>query len=231
MEGYEMEIMVQGMAKKLYKPDQVSIKIDFYTNAENYEEALTKGVKDVEIFIKEVLEKLGFSKEDMKTNSFSVAEEKRFDYETKKEIKLGFSYRQSALVKFDYSMEKVANFIEKITELINAPKCKISFGIRDIEKVKNELLAQAYKKAREKAEVIANAAEKSLKDCLKTDFKPFEESYFSSSNINGSNFGMETAKYRMGDNAIKATNEIIMNTFTPEDIEISESIYCLWIAE
>ena len=29
----------------------------------------------------------------------------------------------------------------------------------------------------------------------------------------------------------QATADVIQNTFTPEDVEISETLYCLWIAE
>ena len=35
--------------------------------------------------------------------------------------------------------------------------------------------------------------------------------------------------YAKAERAETATT--IMNTFTPEDIELSETLYCLWIAE
>ena len=52
----------------------------------------------------------------------------------------------------------------------------IGFIVNNIQESKNEALADAYNMAREKAEAIAKAARKTLKECIKTDFRPFEES-------------------------------------------------------
>ena len=51
-----MDIIVKGVGKKYYTPDEVEIGLDFYTKTDSYERALEEGTKDVEIFIKEVLE-------------------------------------------------------------------------------------------------------------------------------------------------------------------------------
>jgi uncharacterized protein YggE len=74
-----MEIIVQGIAEKFYKPDVVLINLEFYTNEKTYEEALSKGSRNVELFIKEVLEVMNIKKESLKTNSFRIYEEKKFD--------------------------------------------------------------------------------------------------------------------------------------------------------
>ena len=164
----------------------------------------------------------------MKTNSFVVSEEKKYDYKEEKEIKLGFAYRQSASVKFDYSIDKIGQFMEKLKKISNSPKCKIRFTIKDMEKVKNEMLADAYMNAKGKAEVIAKAANKSLKDCIKTDFRPFENSIFSKTNLDANVLLAENAHFKVAKASI---DEMISETFTPEDIEVEENIYCLWITD
>lgn len=223
-----MEIMVHGNARKYYSPDEVRINFEFYTKGQTYEEALNNGVKNVQNFIENVLKVLGFSKDDMKTNSFVVSEEKKYDYKEEKEIKLGFAYRQSASIKFDYSIDTIGKFMEEIKKISNPPKCKMLFTIKDMEKVKNELLADAYIKAKEKAEIIARVAKKVLKDCVKTDFRPFENSVFSKTNLDANALLSENAHFKV---AKASVNEMITNTFTPEDIEIEENIYCLWITD
>ena len=223
-----MEIMVSGNAKRFYSPDEVITKLNFYTLADNY---LEKGVKDVENFIIDTLEKLNFKKENLKTNNFRIYEEKKFDYENKKEIKLGFAYTQSAVLKFDYSNEKVAKFMEKITKLKNPPKCSFEFGIKEEEKIRNEILAEAYLKAREKANVIAKAANKELKDCIKTDFKPFNSTSISNTHLDTAMFERGTEARMMKCTADNALSDVITNVFTPEDITIEENIYCLWITD
>ena len=223
-----MEIMVIGNAKRFYTPDEVIIKINFYNNAPSYELALQAGVKGVENFIVDVIEGMNLKKENLKTNNFRIYEEKKFDYEKKEEVKLGFAYSQIATIKFDYSMEKVAEFMEKVAKLDNAPKCNLEFGIKEQEKIKNELLAEAYLKAKERAEVIACAAGKQLVDCLKTDFKPFNNQMVSNTYLDTNH---ETSTRVMKADARNSVSNIITNVFTPEDIEVSENIYCLWLAQ
>ena len=78
----------------------------------------------------------------------------------------------------------------------------------------------AYNDAKEQAKAIADAAGLELSECIKVDFKPFNTEYVSHSNMD-SEMMMRTAK--MG-----ATPEKISAIFTPEDILISETLYCLW---
>ena len=222
-----MDIMVEGRGLRYYRPEEVEISLNFYTKTNSYETALENGTRDVQIFISEILGKMNFEKDNLKTRSFRVYEETRYDYERKVEIKCGFAYTQSATLKFDYNIDVVAEFMEKTSKLSNPPKYTIGFTVKNIQESKNEALADAYNMAREKAEAIAKAAGKTLKECIKTDFRPFEESVNSRSELDGSfatrRIGADCASTRM------TAQEIITNIFTPEDIEVSEKLYCLWI--
>ena len=179
-----MDIIVEGVGKKFYNPDEVEIKLDFYTRADSYESALENGTKNVENFINDVLEKMDFNKEIMKTRSFRVYEEKQYDYDRKKYTKLGYAYTQQANIKFNYSINIIAEFMDMVSKLKNPPKYHLLFNVKDIKICKDEVLAEAYNKAKEKAETIARAAGKELKECVKTDFIPFEESVVSRSSLN-----------------------------------------------
>ena len=68
----------------------------------------------------------------------------------------------------------------------NPPKYQLSFNVKDIKQSKKEALSEAYNEAKSKAEAIASAAGKNLKECVKIDFRPFEERVVSNSRI-GSN--------------------------------------------
>ena len=222
-----MDIMVEGRAKRTYKADEVEIRFEFKTTRVTYEMAVEDGSKNVESFINDVLLKMDFSKEDMKTQSFRVYEEINYNYQLQKEEKLGFTYSQCAILKFDYSIEKVAEMISKVCKISNPPKYFLNFSLKDKESAKNEVLADAYLNAKKKAQVIANVAELSLKSCVKTDFKPFTEKVISNTNLEapailGKAYSVEQA------NMVKGS---IQTSFTPQDIEISETIYCLWLAE
>ncbi len=228
-----MDIIVEGVGKKFYTPDEVEINLDFYTRADSYESALENGTKNVEIFINDVLEKMNFNKEIMKTRSFRVYEEKQYDYDKKIYIKLGYAYTQQANIKFDYSMNTIAEFMDMVSKLENPPKYHLVFNVKDIKKCKDEVLAEAYNKAKEKAETIAKTAGKELKECVKTDFRPFEERVVSRSSLNSQDMYMEKemsmdgAKFGMAKRT--GVQETIQTIFTPEDIEITETLYCLWV--
>ncbi|HJJ04557.1 MAG TPA: SIMPL domain-containing protein [Clostridiaceae bacterium] len=228
-----MDIIVEGVGKKFYTPDEVEINLDFYTRADSYESALESGTKNVEFFINDVLEKMNFNKEIMKTRSFRVYEEKQYDYDKKIYIKLGYAYTQQANIKFDYSMNTIAEFMDMVSKLENPPKYHLVFNVKDIKKCKDEVLAEAYNKAKDKAETIAKAAGKELKECVKTDFRPFEERVISRSSLNSQDMYMEKemsidgAKFGMAKRT--GVQETIQTIFTPEDVEITETLYCLWI--
>ena len=228
-----MDIIVEGVGKKFYNPDEVEINLNFYTRDDSYESALENGTKNVENFINDVLEKMDFNKEIMKTRSFRVYEEKQYDYDRKKYIKSGYAYTQQANIKFNYSMNIIAEFMDMVSKLKNPPKYHLSFNVKDIKGCKDEVLAEAYNKAKEKAETIAKAAGKELKECVKTNFIPFEESVVSRSSLNSQDMYMkksmfiEAEEFDMNKNT--GAQDTIQTIFTPEDVEITETLYCLWI--
>ena len=228
-----MDIIVEGIGKKFYSPDEVEINLDFYTRDDSYERALENGTKNVESFINDVLERMNFNKEIMKTRSFRVYEEKQYDYDRKKYIKLGYAYTQQANIKINYSMEIIAEFMDIVSKLKNPPKYHLAFNVKDIKACKDEVLAESYNKAKEKAETIAKAAGKELKECVKTDFMPFEESVVSRSSLNSQDMYMEKemsiGASTFGMAKKTGVQDTIQTIFTPEDIEITETLYCLWI--
>lgn len=213
-----MEIMVQGIGNGNFIPNEVSLNINFHVKSESYESVLELGVNNVQSFISEILLKNGFTIDDMKTKSFVIREEKKYDESTRTYIFDGFSFNQSANIKFDYNRELVASIMSQISSLDNAPTYNISFGLSNLEDCKKQLLTMAYEDAMLKAQIISDAAGKCLNRCIKVDFKPLNYEYVSETNLEG----FMKADY--------VTNSIV-NTFTPEDIELSETLYCLWLAE
>lgn len=218
-----MEIIVQGKGTEYFTPDEVILNISFNTKAQTYEQALSLGVNNVQRFVNELLLQNGFTIEDMKTRNFVVKEEKKYNEATRTYIFDGFSFSQKATLKFDYNKERMAKIIESLSKLDNAPSCEINFGVKDAKECKRKILAKAYKEAELQAYAIADAAGKSLKQCVKVDFKPFTTDYVSQSAFDTDMMYAKNLKY--------SAAPVIINTFTPEDIELTETLYCLWIAE
>lgn len=218
-----MEIVVQGKATEYFTPDEIELNLNFYTKGLTYNDVLLKGVNDVQTFVNEILLMNGFDIHDMKTSSFVIRKEQKYDEVTRSYIFDGFSFNQSANLKFDYDKEKLMKIMEELSTLQNAPSCQINFGVKDIDECKRKILSKAYEDAKMQAEAIALAANKNLKQCMKVDFKPFGSDYISQTSLE-SNMMYEAAKN-------SGVSENLYNTFTPEDIEVSETLYCLWISE
>ncbi len=219
-----MEIIVQGSGVEYFTPDEAILDIHFYTKGLSYEEVLRTGINSVQVFIDQILLPNGFKPEDMKTRSFVIKEEQKYNQATMQWYKDGFSYNQSARLKFDYNKELIARIMASLSSLANSPECQISFGVKDEKGCKRAILAKAYQDAELQARAIADASGKILKYCEKVDFKPFTTEYVSNA-IYGSDI-------MYADRAAgKGAAQTIVNTFTPEDIELSETLYCLWIAE
>ncbi len=101
------------------------------------------------------------------------------------------------------------------------PKCIVHFGIKEEEACRKSLITKAYQDAYKQALAIALASGKTLKDCQKVDFNPFTTNYISPTRLDSENIYME----RAGENTLQR----IENTFTPEDIVLTETLYCLWV--
>lgn len=218
-----MEIIVQGKGTEFFTPNEVILNIGFYTKGQSYEEVLSEGVKNVQKFVNELLLQNGFTIDDMKTRNFVVREDQKYDEATRTYLFDGFSFNQNATLKFDYNKERMAKIMENLSKLDNAPTCQINFGVKDAKECKRKILSKAYKEAELQAQAIAEAAGKSLKQCVKVDFKPFTTDYVSQTTFDSDMMYAKSA--RLG------AAPAIINTFTPEDIELSETLYCLWIAE
>ena len=220
-----MEIIVEGKAISYLKPDQVIINFDFIMKGNSYEEVLELGVKNVEDFIQNLILKNSFAKEDLKTRSFTIREDRKYNEATRRYDFDGYVYSQGAMLKFDYNASLLAHIFEELSKLATPPKAYVNFGIKNERECRKNMLGLAYKDAKEQAEMIALAAGKTLQDCLKVDFKPIITSYISRSSFNGDMLYEKRAVGR------GSTSEVITNIFTPEDIELTENLYCVWVAE
>jgi len=219
-----MEIIVEGKGTNWITPNQVIMNLKFEERGIKYEEVLTKGSENVEIFIQEILEKNGFNKDEMKTRNFVVSESKKYDEQERAYVFDGYIYNQDATLKFDYDKHKMANMMEQISKLETPPICQINFSVKAEKKHRMDILKTAYQDAESQAYAIATSAGKILRQCKKVDFKPFNTEYISTTQLR-TNMMYEENAY------IGNSTQSIMNTFTPEDIEITETLYCLWLAE
>ena len=215
-----MEIYVSGEGKKIVSPDEVKITIRLNCKDSDYNKAIEKGIKNRAEIIQKFI-KISFKKKSIKTNNFLITEEKRYNETTKIYEKVGYIFSENSEVSFDYENNLLFKVFSNLSELDSAPTCEVSFNIKDKEACIKVLLDSAYKKALFQAECLAKASNSKIKECKKISFKPFDDLEFGS---NSFEFAPRMAKVMQLDNR---------NNFelTPKDIELSETVYCLFIAE
>ena len=226
-----MEIVVEGIGKKEVLPDLVKININFKFIEKTYDKSLELGTKSVTEFVDNVLPKLDIKKEEFKTTKFSIEHKIETDYRTDKEKDLGYEFEQRTNIEFNFDKNKINTFMSEILKMENIPEYNINFDIKDKEKIEVEVLKIAFDESKKKAELIAFASDLKLKKCQKTDFNPIENIRFrdySSSIIEGSH-DLEIPSILR--NKKDKTFTGFTDSFTPEKIEISQTIYTLWIAE
>ena len=217
-----MEIHVEGEALEYVSPDQVILNIEFKKKGESYNAVLNEGIESVKTFIEQILIPNSIDKEELKTRSFTIEEDKKYNNKLKKYEKVGFLFNQEAVLRFDYDKILLAAIMISLSNLKNPPLCYVEFGLKDKKEVQKNILSKAYEDAKIKAEAIAVASKKKLKDCIKTEFLKKSNSEFIS------NFAIEEGIIT---SSLEVQTKNIVNTLIPEDIKLSEKLYCLWITE
>jgi len=219
-----MEIRVKGTGETSFVADQITLRLTFSKTGAEYATVLAEGAKTTKDFIEKILPQNGFAPEDLKTNSFIVRENQVYDEATRTWKKDGFIFQQEANLEFDYDKDKLVKSMAEIAQLANAPTYHIIFSLKDKKAARRSVLAAAYEDAKAQAEAIAVAAGKQLTKCLRTDFQSNMPSFNSDSE-----FGVRMQ--RNADFAAGSVAKDLAETFTPEDIIVSETLYCLWNAE
>lgn len=232
-----MQIFVSGEAKKAFAPDQIIASADFSFHAKTYQEALADGVKRVQSYIQAITENTDFAPEDFRTTAYTIREHfivnrieaktaEDLDKKLEKRISDGFYFTQNLSITFDYDRERLAKLMTLSSRLHDAPALHFYFGLKDPESKRRELIGLAYEAAHLKAEALATAANKNLRDCVRVDID--QTANGRSSYATGAAFrGADTAMLRSNDdfeNTLKAIDE----TFKPDNITLSKRIDCVW---
>ena len=230
-----MQIFVTGDAKRGIEPDQITASVVFEAHADTYDDALHEGVQGVRDYLHFIEDNTDFKVEDFKTNSYSIHERfhtNRIDPKTMedldknltKTVSDGFFFSQYAYVEFGFNRERLARLLALTSKQENAPRFHIEFGLKDPKAYQRGLIGEAYHDAQRKAETLAAAADKHLRDCVRVDIDQNHEVRYGG----GREFAMAkcSAEYDAGrvEEEIKAIDE----TFQPDPIYISKSIACVW---
>lgn len=216
-------IRVIGKGQIKVKPDMIRITITLKGNYKDYEETLQRSAQDTSQ-LKDILISFGFESSDLKTLSFNV----NTDYESYKENGIykqkfvGYEFRHIVKIEFEADNKQLGKILYALANCPMKPELRISYTVKNQEAEKNKLLSKAVNDAKEKAEVLADAANVMLKEIQSIDYS-WKEIDFQIRPM--STRVMEDTSYMMEADYEEESYNIDIN---PDDIEVSDTVTVVW---
>ena len=211
-------IRVTGTARAALRPDLTVVTMTLQGTAPEYSEALNRASRDART-LRDVLERLHSKREELKTLSFFV----NTDYESYEESGVwkqrfkGYRFEHLLKVSFDSENERLGEVLTALANAAVSPMLQISYEVKDPESAKTPLLARAVADAREKAQILAQAAGAELKE-LRSAAHTSGGPSFEAAAIHSLDAPM----------AAKASIELHLE---PDDITITDYVTCVWEME
>lgn len=215
-------LRVTGKGILSLKPDTIVVKFTSSAVYDDYAEAIamaSEATKD----LKSVIAKAGIDSELLKTRNLDVRPKYDSWYDDKDhrhEKFIGYEYTHSSHIKIDNDNKVLGKLLYKVSTSPLDVNFDISYTVKDIEKAKNDLLREAVKDAKMKAEVLSEAAGVKLKEIREIDYSWGEfEIYSRPLNIGA-------REYRSAEPSDSFDIDI-----DADDIEVSDTVTVDWEVE
>ena len=215
------KITVTGKGRLIVSPNITEVTLIINGLEDEYHQALARSVDETNV-LKLVLVQHGLDKETLKTKNFEV-------YKKVKQVKdsygnyhdkfIGYKYNHSLSFRFDNNNELLGKILYTISKLNINPEINVRYLIKDIEKAKNDLLANAIKDSMLKANIMAEASNVELGDIQSIDYS------------------WGTIRYEPHDYNLMGSDSILMcnaaaDTFDidiePDDVELTDTVTVVW---
>lgn len=158
-------LRVTGKGRLSLKPDIIVISFKSSAVYTDYAETIamaSKATKD----LKAVIAKAGIDGNLLKTTNLDIKPEYDSWYDEKDhrhEKFIGYKYTHNSNIKIDNDNKVLGRLLYEVSASPLDVRFDISYTVKDMEKAKNDLLREAVKDAKEKAEVLSEAAGVKLK--------------------------------------------------------------------
>ena len=209
-------ISVQGYGEVSVTPDVANINFNLSSTNIDFKKAVDELNTKVNSLSK-ALRKVGISKEDIHSSNYTINKEFKHNYKTGEKKFLGFKVSHSIVLQTKGDTKSVNKVFEAIIKSLSDVELNLSFGIKNPEKSKDEMLTKAIEDAKKKAEVMAKASGVELGVILSI------------------NYNTTPAHYRGASNRIMLSKRMTMDAapvmvedFNPADIKQSTSVSVVW---
>lgn len=210
-------IRVKGKGKISVKPDMIRLDIIANEVCKEYDEVIEKSALCIKK-IKETVERAGLSSKELKTVKFDV-DSKYESYRDKndnyKSRLVGFQYTQKFYIQFPNDNIQLGKILYELSHCDVNVEFSIKHTVKDINSVKNELLAKAVQDSKIKAEILSKASGATLGDIINIDYSLGEIEIYSEPIQN----------YCLAESTISEPYNIDIEA---EDIDLQDTVTIVW---
>lgn len=212
----EKTIKVTGKGKISLKPDLIRLTLNLNGVREKYDEAVALSSESTNE-IRRCLLPLGFTRNSLKTLYFDISvkyesfRDKNDDYKTRF---AGYEYRHEMKLEFEADNSLLGKVFAALSDCAAHPEFSVQYTVKDLESAKNKLLCEAVSDSKQKAHVLATAADVKLGDILLIDYSwneiefvsnPLGKNLMCRKSVSGSEIDIE-----------------------PDDIDASDTVTVVW---
>ena len=214
-------IKVTGRGKIAVKPDTVQLNITAEGTFKDYGETFKRSTEDTEK-VRRAIADAGLDPKELKTASFGINTEYE-GYNDRngnwKQRFKGYRYDHRMNLRFPIDNEVLGKVLYELSRCSVAVQFNMMYTVKDVEAVKNDLLAKAVSDSKAKAQVLAEASGVGLGEIVNIDYSWGELDIYS----NPLTFGAMRKNSKM--DCDEAAFDLDMEA---DDINVQDTVTILW---
>lgn len=211
-------ITVKGIGRATAKPDTVLLSLSLDSRNMEYNKAMELASENIEDITSALVE-AGFTRDAVKTTNFNV----RTEYDSvrdesgnyRQEFR-GYVVSHNLKLEFGFDVTLLSQALSAIAGCLSHPQLSISFIVKDVAAVNEEMLRSAAANAREKAQVLCEASGVALGKLLSIDYNWSERNVCSDT------------RYSLAEDCLAAPMMAKNISMEPNDIDISDTATFVW---
>jgi len=213
--GNNRFITVKGIGSITAQPDLTTITMKLETKTMDYEQTMQRATSEIEL-VRQALISIGHERQALKTIDFNV----NTDYDSQRDAEgnfirrfTGYKCSHALKLEMDFNMKRLGETLDAISASGASPEFQIAFSVKDKAAVSAELLESAIANAKDKAAILAKAANVQLGDIQRIDYSWGELKLFTDTKYNDMMLSEASASYM---------------DIEPDDIDATDTVTVVW---
>lgn len=211
-------ITVKGVGKVTAKPDQITLDIHIKSANKSYEKTMETACMQLDS-LRKAIGRCGMDMNDLKTESFGI--DTQFEHikehkDVEKTVFAGYECGHRLKLQFPMDMKMLGSVLTALSISEVKPEFSVRFGVADTDRITAELLRDATRNARQKAEILTDAADVTLGLIQNIDY-----------NLSDIDLYSRTHPQWLNARQSCASRDSFVD-IEPEDIQVSDTVTFVW---